>query len=401
MPTIKVLLDKRRPAKEGCYPLVIRVYSGDKRRDIGLKTYLKENQFDEGGQQVRRSHPNYKVINTKIKETSLKLEATTLKLEMKEEDVTAEKIKSTVVKPKPKLSFIEYGEAIIAQMRQVNRHGNANAYRDALNALKAYSGREDLQFREVNFELLTTFENKMLAGGLKKNSIAAYNRALRAIYNRAINEDLVEVKYYPYRKYKIKGEGTAKRNISKEDIAKIASAPLEPESQQWHARNYFMLSFNLRGISFADMASIKPSDITNGRLQYQRLKTHKLYNIKLTDKAQEILNYYQSPDRTYILPVIPESAVNNPVEERKYIQYATKTCNHHLRGIAKTLELNSEISTYYSRHSHATIAKRMGYSKDLISESLGHSHGSRITEVYLDSYDQQVIDDMNEAVCAL
>ena len=61
----------------------------------------------------------------------------------------------------------------------------------------------------------------------------------------------------------------------------------------------------------------------------------------------------------------------------------------------------TELVDWYPRNIHATIAKRLGYSKDLISESLGHSHGSRITEVYLDSYDQQVIDDMNEAVCKL
>ena len=401
MATFKVLLDTRRQLQNGTYPLVIRVYSGRNRREINLKTYLKETQFDPVGQKVKKGHPNEKVINQRIRQAVLQVEKTTLNLEIAEEVATSEKIRNLVVKPKPKYDFIQYAEHVIKVMREVNRHGNANAYRDAINALKAYSGREDLQFQEVNFELLTTIENKMLAAGLKKNTIACYNRALRAIYNRAINEDLVEVKHYPYRKYKIKGEGTAKRNISKEDIAKIANAPLKPESQQWHARNYFMLSFNLRGISFADMASIKPSDITNGRLIYQRLKTHKLYNIKLTDKAQEILNYYQSTDRTYILPVIPESAVNKAQEERKYIQYATKTCNHHLRNIAKSLELNSEISTYYSRHSHATIAKRMGYSKDLISESLGHSHGSRVTEAYLDSYELDVIDAMNEAVCTL
>ena len=86
MATIKVMLDKRRSPKNGCYPLVIRVYSGIKRSDIGLKTYIKETQFDEDTQQVNRTHPNYKVINSKIKETSLKLETATLKLQMKEEE---------------------------------------------------------------------------------------------------------------------------------------------------------------------------------------------------------------------------------------------------------------------------------------------------------------------------
>lgn len=57
------------------------------------------------------------------------------------------------------------------------------------------------------------------------------------------------------------------------------------------------------------------------------------------------------------------------------------------------------LTTYVTRHSWGTIAKKMGYSKDLISEALGHSYGNRVTEVYLDSYDMEVIDAMNEAVC--
>lgn len=103
----------------------------------------------------------------------------------------------------------------------------------------------------------------------------------------------------------------------------------------------------------------------------------------------------------YILPIIPEAAVNNPVEERKYIQYATKTCNRHLRHLARALDITDNLSTYYSRHSWATIAKKLGYSKDLISEALGHSYGNRVTEIYLDSFDQEVIDAMNEAVCKI
>jgi site-specific recombinase XerD len=399
MPTFKVLLDKRRCLKNGTFPLVIRVYSGKNRREINLKTYLKESQFDTSTQKVKKTHPNEKIINQRIKQTVLEVEKTTLSLEMANNLPTSEKIKSLVVKPKPKYNFMEYGEHIIQQMRAVKRNGNANAYRDALNALKTYCGRGDLQFQEVNYELLCTFENKMLAAGLKKNSIAAYNRSLRAIFNKAINEDLVELKFYPYRKYKVKGEATAKRNIAKEDISCMLKMELKPDTPEWHATKYFILSFNLRGISFADMACIKAVDISNGRLIYKRQKTHKLYIIKLTPKAQELLYYYKQEGRVYILPIIPDKAANNAVEERKYIQYATKTCNRHLKKIGALLNLQQQLTTYFARHSWATIAKKMGYSKYLISEALGHSFGNRITEVYLDNFDQEVIDEMNEQVC--
>lgn len=399
MATFKVLLDKRRQRQDETYPLVVRIYTGTTFKDLNLKTYLLQDQFDSTKQVVKNHHPNAKKINLLIKKSILKVEDTKLNLEIKDEAISADIIKNSIVKPQPKLNFFEYGKRLIEDLRGANRNGNANAYRDAIKALQTYSGRIELQFHELDFEMLCKFENNMLKAGLKKNSIACYNRSLRAIFNSAINRDLVELKYYPYRKYKIRGEATVKRNISKEQIKAITELNLEPYTQLWHSRNYFMLSFNLRGISFADMVSIKPTDITDSRLIYQRKKTHKMYNIKLTDMAKEIISLYQKPDEKYILPVLSALITPHSKLERATIQQANKTCNKYLERIGNDLKLSQKLTTYFSRHSWATIAKRMGYSKDLISEALGHSQGNRITEIYLDSYEMETIDAMNEQVC--
>jgi len=303
MATFKVQLEKRRQLKDGCYPLIIRIFNGRKFRDVSLKTRLTEDEFDDKTQRAVK-HPNRKEINQKIIQTLIQLQEATLKFELADEHTTAQKIKTGAFKPKVKLDFMQYGEKIAKEMEDVGRLGNAAAYRAAMLALKNHAGKTSLQFQEVNYEFLTALENTMLTAGLKKNTIAAYNRSIRAVFNRAINTDLVDIKYYPYRKYKIKGEGTAKRNISKSEIVAIDTLNLKPKSAIWHCRNYFMLSFNLRGISFTDMATIKSSDISKGRLLYKRKKTHKVYNVKLTSKAAEILSYYQQPGRTYVLPII-------------------------------------------------------------------------------------------------
>lgn len=401
MATYKVLLDKRRQRKDGSYPLVIRIYNGDDFTSINLKSPIQESQFDSKAQKVKRNHPNEKLLNQKIRQTVLEVEKTKLNLEISDDFITADKIKETVVKPTVKHDFISYGEKIIDEMKAANRIGNASAYTDALNALKKYSGKAQLEFREVNFEFLCIIENKMLKAGLKRNSISAYNRSLRAIFNKAINASIIDLKFYPYRHYKIKYERTAKRNIDRQDMKAIHNLQLAPNTPIWHARNYFILSFNLRGISFADMFSIRKEDIVKGRLMYKRRKTHKLYNIKLTETAQQILDVYMHKDRTRVLPVITDEIAKNPTQERAAIHQAIKTCNKYLKRIGEDLGLGQELTSYVSRHSWATIAKKMGYSKDLISEALGHSFGNRITEIYLDSFDQEIIDEMNEQVCTL
>jgi len=65
------------------------------------------------------------------------------------------------------------------------------------------------------------------------------------------------------------------------------------------------------------------------------------------------------------------------------------------------MKLQQQLTTYVARHSWATIAKKLGYSNDLLAESLGHSNGNRTTAIYLDSFDQEVIDPMNEEVCKI
>jgi integrase len=42
--------------------------------------------------------------------------------------------------------------------------------------------------------------------------------------------------------------------------------------------------------------------------------------------------------------------------------------------------------------------KQLGYSKDLIAEALGHSYGNTVTGIYLEQFDNELLDDMNQRV---
>jgi integrase/recombinase XerD len=397
MATFKVKLDKRRQLKDGTYPLIVRVHSGGSRRDINLKTSVREDEFDVKSQRIVK-HPNKKEINQKLMQTLLKLQGSALKIELSEEVLTANKIKSSVVRPQIKLDLIQFAHKIVNDLRQSKNYGNALFYEYAISALKTYAGRDVIQFSEVDYDFLKRLEGKMLGKGLSVNGVAMYMRTIRAIYNRAIREKFIDRSNYPYEHYKINIQATTKRNINKTDIQAMMAMEIGQDSPLWHSRNYFLLCFNLIGISFADMLTLKRTDIINGRVMYRRKKTHKLYSIKLTAKAKELINLYSSQDRIYILPAIPEN-VTELSQERKYIQQAIKTTNKYLKRIGAELKVAIPLTTYVARHSWATIAKKLGYSKDLIAEALGHEFGNKVTGIYLDNFDQEVIDEMNGRVC--
>ncbi|MDA9761249.1 hypothetical protein N9C87_07880, partial [Flavobacteriaceae bacterium] len=54
--------------------------------------------------------------------------------------------------------------------------------------------------------------------------------------------------------------------------------------------------------------------------------------------------------------------------------------------------------TYTARHTFATQAKRMGFSNELIAESLGHTYGNAVTNIYLDGFDTSKLDLMHQYI---
>jgi integrase len=107
------------------------------------------------------------------------------------------------------------------------------------------------------------------------------------------------------------------------------------------------------------------------------------------------LDYYKECNGKYLVPVLPKDVIEGGLEAKKVIAQWIKTTNKRLKRIAADNNIDAEVTTYVTRHSWATVAKRLGYSNELIAECLGHSYGNKITNIYLDSFDQHVIDGIN------
>ena len=73
--------------------------------------------------------------------------------------------------------------------------------------------------------------------------------------------------------------------------------------------------------------------------------------------------------------------------------------NKQIKKLGRILNIDGLNSTYVQRHSYATACKNLGYSNELIAEALGHGYGNAITSIYLDSFDKEKIDAMNETIC--
>lgn len=265
-------------------------------------------------------------------------------------------------------------------------------YEATLQKVRRYACN-GMDVADVDTDWVRKFERNLLAEGLAVNTVAIHMRNLRAVINYAIGEGLASE--YPFRRFVIRKEETPKRSLTVAQLAEFRDWPCE--AHQVRYRDIFMLSFYLLGINMVDLCSAMKSDVVNGRLEYRRAKTHKLYSVLIQPEAQAIIDRYAG--REHLLFVLEEYGDYRDFMHRMNgnLQCVgdVKTGNRY--NVKERKPLYPNISTYWARHTWATIAHRIGVPKDVISMALGHSFGARVTDVYID-YDMEKVDAANRQV---
>lgn len=152
-------------------------------------------------------------------------------------------------------------------------------------------------------------------------------------------------------------------------------------------------------MSFIDLAHLKKSDVSNGRIYYRRQKTHQLIDVLVTPKVNELLQTFENSHSERLLPLFNERAEHDVGYRKNYLKSVLKRINKQLKKVGEELDLNQPLTTYVARHSFATIARKKGYSIELIAQAMGHAHGNNVTQIYLEPFDQEIVDQMHLAVC--
>ncbi len=289
-------------------------------------------------------------------------------------------------------SLFCYMGNVIVRLQRLNRIGTANNYRAALGGFRRFRNNEDVMLETIDHILIEEYQSYMKQQGLALNSISFYMRILRAVYNRAVGEGLVQDRK-PFRTVFTGVEKTVKRAISVKDIRRIKELELSVRPSLEFARDVFMFLFYCRGMSFIDAAFLKKTDIRDGILSYRRHKTSQLLRVKVVSQISELIGKYSEEKSPYLLPIITFSGNN----ERKQYEAALRRVNNALKIIARMAKLRIPLTTYVTRHTWATIAKSKNISVNIISDALGHDSIST-TQIYLASIDATAIDKANDLI---
>ncbi|MCX4285614.1 site-specific integrase, partial [Duncaniella dubosii] len=289
-------------------------------------------------------------------------------------------------------SLFNFMESIIAKLKQNGKVRTSETYKSTLNSFKKYREDEDIMLDCLTSEIMEAYEAWHHKRGVAPNTISFYTRILRAVYNRAVEDDIIENRN-PFRKVYTGVDKTVKRALPLPVIKKIKALDLSLNASLDFARDMFLMSFFLRGMSFIDMAFLKKTDLKNGYVTYRRRKTGQQLIIEWTKEMQMILDKYPENESEYLLPIIRNPGTN----ERCTYRNVGYNINHNLKTIAGMVGVTIPLTLYVARHSWASAAKAKGIPLSVISEGMGHD-SEATTQIYLASLDTSIVDKANSLI---
>ena len=285
----------------------------------------------------------------------------------------------------------EYYLTYIQNLKKERRIRYAGMLEVSYNSFIKFNKHLDIPFSDIDVAWLKKYELWMKGQNLSVSTISTRIRHLRAVFNIAIAEHAIKNDCYPFRSYKVSrlSRQIPKRAIEKKDVMRIMNYQGKSE-MECLAIDVFTFSYLTAGINFIDISKLKHSNIVESHLIYNREKTKKLINVPLQVKALEIIAKYQNDKSPYLFPIL-SPLHKTDVQIANRLHKVLAKINKHLKEIGEKLQLPIPLTTYVARHSYATVLKRAGVSTSIISESLGHS-SERVTQIYLDSFDNEQID---------
>lgn len=301
--------------------------------------------------------------------------------------------------------FWHYEEKM-REAKALDSIGTSDWYECSMNSLKGYlthlkeKKTDRLSFEKVTPKWLEKYEffmshdrqveDKFIRAN-SKTTIAMYLRALRSVFNAAIKAKDIDSDLYPFGKgkYELKEGGKVKKALINEDLRVLFTAiPATPDQQK--AKDFWFFSYLSNGMNVKDIINLRYGQIEPKSFTFERIKTIRtkkkavIIKVFLSEFTRYVIKEYGNVPTgkkdQLVFPIISDqdSAAKRHILTKKF----TRFINQHVKLLAMANGITGDISTYFARHSFATILDRKGVPTSFIKESLGHS-SVKTTENYL------------------
>lgn len=406
MATIRYYLDVRRHRADGASALKIAVTSGGKRGYVPTGISLRPEQWDDAGRRVTAKHRLHRTLNSALTRWMLLATDAVLRLEIegiRRHEAFMEAVSLAVrgadeeaaAAPQRKVgTFLTRFREFAAS--PLKRPRTRELYNSTISRICAFDADADtLDFEDVTRQWLVRFDEFMAPTAPSPNARAIHMRNIRAVFNDAINDEITT--NYPFRRFKIRSRPTRKRALPVESLRRLFDWPAEPNVRRYI--DAFKLTFLLCGINVVDLCHLE--NITaDGRVEYERAKTGRPYSLKVEPEAAEIIRRYAGS--RFLLDYLDTvkdyrsfaARLNKTIQELGKERQSGPGAGTGRRKEGRAVFPG--VTTYWARHSWATVAASLDIPKETIAAALGHSSHS-VTDIYID-FDTRKIDEANRRV---
>lgn len=386
MASIKLILRTNKIDQAGHSPLYIRLIKDRKTKFVAVGVKLKESEWDDEKQRVKKNHPNSARMNASISQKVADAEAQVADLERKVKSVSANKLKEAI-KGKDIPNFFEFSNR---RCENIKGSVSISTYRNYIMYLKKFEdwvGTKNLHFDEITVTLLKDYLGYMGNTLKNGNTTQRYSIMILAImFKEAIKEDIIPEYMYPFSKLSLKKDPTKRMYLNKEQIEALSILELNDKSEL--ARDLFIFAIYAGGLRFSDVIELqyKHFNTEENRIKKTIRKTKREHQFKIGNTALGILNKYfksEADKEDFIFPVVVDKKKFLEDEEFRYdfIETSNHSNNFQLNRLGKQIELPFSLSFHLSRHSFATTALNNGMRIEHVSKLMDHSD-IRTTQIY-------------------
>ncbi len=367
MATVTLYLDVRRQRKDGTFPIKLRVTH---RTSFLLSTGLSARQSEWKDNAFSQKAPNYKARNVQLRELLNKVERVLFDeraLQLSPRALRARIEEVILARNAAEKTLLSY----MALPREELSLSTKNLYKWTADKVREFDA--DVLVADVTDAWIDKFVTHLRGRGIVANSMLRILSRVKAAVQAAIEDGVLS--RAPYKKIPVRQVATRKRHLTLEMMRALRDMPLTGRSA-W-ARDMFFLSFYLIGINIADLYGL--TELRDGRAEYCRRKTKRLYSIAVLPEAQAIIDKWGGTTSLLYWQGLRSHEV------------ARAAVSHNLSKIMPGL------TSYYARHTWGTFAAELDIPMETISHALGHEIGSPTTAIYI-AFNQKKVDAANRAV---
>lgn len=380
--TVKTYLDARNKSEDGAFPIKISINKN--RKAAYLSTGIRVLPDEWNGYEVIKRRDRVR-LNDFL--DSLKLRVRNMVYDGRDAGrfigMTAVEIKDALAREingereeDATPSFLSVYDKF-AETRQSER--TKEIYRVTGRKIRNLIPRaEKIKIVDVDLDWLEAFDEMLIAKGNNGSTRNIDFRNIRAVLKHAKKHKLITDD--PFEDFDMPETSSPDRALTIEQLQTLLNAEVEPWEEKY--RDFFLLSLLLIGMNTEDL--LHQTKIEDGRITYNRSKTHKEISVKVEPEAQAILDKYRG--KKFLLNVLDTYANTHNW---------TSKVDASLKAIAKRNSL-PEVTMYWARHTWATLVHAdLGVDINTVADALGHQPPRKVTLIYIRKRDYSKVDEAN------